>query len=100
VCVAWTSLYRTIPPRIVMGDTTEIAEALRGETVAPTFISMALVLHCLRGNAANAGIALPEKLTVDPNDKPAYANWRRQIEDYQQAAGVRLAKLAKPLTPA
>jgi hypothetical protein len=61
---------------------------------------MALVLHCLRGNAANAGIALPGKLTVDPNDKPAYANWRRQIEDYQQAAGVRLAKLAKPLTPA
>ena len=40
VRVAWTSLDRSLPPRIVMGDTGEITEALAGQTTAPCFISM------------------------------------------------------------
>ena len=33
------------------------------------------------------------------NDKPAYDNWRREIDLYREAAGARLTK-AKPLAPA
>ena len=81
------------------GDTVEIAKALRCECVAPTFISMSLVLSALRANAAAAGIDLPKYLTVDPDDKPAYAQWRAEIDLYREAAGVRRAK-SKPLATA
>jgi hypothetical protein len=57
------------------------------------------VLRCLRGNAADAGIALPARLTVDPTDEPAYSRWRAEIDALREAAGMRSAKI-KPLTPA
>src|SRR5262249_61891094 len=73
------------------GDTVDIAKALRCEGVGPTFISMSLVLSALRANAAAAGID-PKYLTVDPDDKPAYAQWRAEIDDHRQEAGERSAK--------
>ena len=100
VCVAWTSLDRSEAPHITMGTAAEIAKVCPPSDTAPCLIPMQLLLRCLRGNAARAGITLPARLTVDPNDKAAYAHWRRQIDDYRQAAGTRVAKLAKPLAPA
>jgi hypothetical protein len=62
---------------------------------------MALVRHYLRANAANANITLPQRLTIDPDDEPAYEKWRGKIDAYQQAAGARLAraKLASKRLP-
>jgi hypothetical protein len=85
-----------VPPRVLFGDSTEISKALRPQTDVPSFIPMGVVLRCLRGNAAKAGIQLPEKLTVDPNDKPAYDKWRAEIDAYREAAGVRVAKAKTP----
>jgi hypothetical protein len=82
-----------------MGTAAEIAEVCPPSDTAPCLIPMQLLLRCLRENARRAGITLPERLTVDPNDKAAYAEWRRQIDDYRQAAGARVATI-KPLTPA
>src|SRR5262249_58662302 len=48
VCIAWTSLDRSVPPRILFGDHAEIAKALNPETVAPTFVGMSFVLRCLK----------------------------------------------------
>jgi len=54
---------------------------------------MGFLLRRLRENTRRAGITLPKHLTVNPDDdKAAYADWRRQIDDYRQAAGVRAAK--------
>ena len=92
VCVAWTSLDRSLPPRIVMGDAAEIAKALSGQTVAaPCFISMHFLLRCLRGNAQRANIALPEKLTI-ARGEPGFKQWRADIDAYREAAGARAAK--------
>lgn len=93
VCIAWTSLDRSQPPRVLFGDRAEIAAALHPEWSAPTFIAMSFVLRCLRNNAADAGVDLPEKLTPNPADEAAYDNWRRQIDDHRQAAGERIKKL-------
>jgi len=90
VCIAW-SLDRTAPPHVAMGEASDIDKALPAGETAPCLIPMRLLLRCLRGNAATAGIELPERLTIAP-DEPGYAQWRRQIEDYQQAAGMRSAK--------
>jgi hypothetical protein len=75
VRVAWTSLDRSLPPRIVMGDTGEITEALAGQTTAPCFISMSFLL---RGNAKLASIRLPPRLTID-RDEPG-GNGARKSE--------------------
>lgn len=97
ICVAWT-LDRTSPPHIIMGDIPEITQVLGSETTAPFFVSMQFVLGSLRANARDAGIDLPERLTVAP-DEPGYENWRSEIAAYQERAGARVAKI-KPLTPA
>jgi len=85
VCVAWTSLDRSLPPRIVMGDTGEIAKALAGQTTVPCFISMSFLLRALRGNAKTAGIRLPPRLTIDRGE-PSFKEWRREIDLYRQYA--------------
>jgi len=100
VCIAWTDINRGQPPRVLFGDAAEIAAALRPETTAPTFIGMSFVLRLLRNNAKLAGLTPPDKLTVNPKDEVAYEIWHRQIDDHRQAAGERVAKLTKPLTPA
>src|SRR5262249_46220385 len=99
-CIAWTTTDRSVAPRILFGDHAQIAADLRGEWVAPTFIAMSFVLRCLKNNAAQAGLTPPDKLTANPDDKPVYAQWGRQIDDHRQTAGERVAKLTKPLTPA
>ena len=91
VRVAWTSLDRSLPPRIVTGDTGEITEALAGQTTAPCFISMSFLL---RGNAKLASIRLPPRLTID-RDEPGYRQWRAEIRSYQEAANARVKRLAK-----
>jgi len=53
---------------------------------------MSFLLRCLRENARRAGIDLPNRLTVDPADKAAYAKWRAEIDTYREAAGARRAK--------
>jgi hypothetical protein len=73
-----------------MGEVSEIAEAV--SDTAPCFISMQFLLRRLRANAATAGIDLPARLTVDPDDKPAYAKWRAEIDAYREGAGARVAK--------
>src|SRR5262249_38311055 len=95
-CVAWTSLDRRLPPRIAFGDGAEVAAALSSECVAPTFIAMSFVLRCLRENARQGGIDLPERLTVDPNDKHAYEKWRSEIDLYREHAGARRARARTP----
>jgi hypothetical protein len=92
VCVAHTTLDRTTPPHIVMGTTAEIEKVLPPGEAAPCMIPIRLLLRCLRENARRAGIALPERLTVDPADEPAYSRWRAEIEAYREAAGARVAK--------
>jgi hypothetical protein len=82
--------------RIVCGNTAEIAAAVAGQTVAPCFASMHLVLRALRANAKNAGIKLPPRLTVAKGE-PGYRERRRDIDAYRQAAGARAAK-TKPKT--
>jgi hypothetical protein len=99
VCVAWPSADRSTPPHIVMGDSDYISKICPPSETAQYMISMSFLLRCLRGNAAKAGIQLPERLTADPNDKPAYKKWRDEIDAYREAAGARVAKV-KPLTPA
>jgi hypothetical protein len=92
VCVARTSLDRSEPAHIAMGEAADIAKVCPPSETAPCLIPMQLLLRCLRGNAAKAGIDLPERLTVDPDDKPAYAKWRDEIDAYREAAGARVAK--------
>jgi hypothetical protein len=100
VCVAWPSADRSTPPHIVMGDEDHINNVCPRSEHALYLISMSFLLRCLRGNAAKAGIQLPERLTVDPErDKPAYDRWRTEIDLLREAAGMRVAKI-KPLTPA
>jgi len=99
VCVAWTSPDRSEPPHIVMGDEAHISKFCPPSENALYMISMSFLLRCLRGNAAKAGIQLPEPLTANPNDKPVYAKWRDEIDALREAAGMRVAK-TKPLTPA
>jgi len=99
VCVAWTSLDRSEPPHIAMGEAADIAKVCPPSETAPCMISMQLLLRCLRANAAKAakaGIELPARLTVDPADKAAYAEWRRQIDEHRQAAGERVARAKAP----
>ena len=96
-CVAW-SLDRSEPPHVAMGTADDIGKVLPAGETAPCMIPMQLLLRCLRANAAKAGIELPARLTADPSDKQAYAEWRRDIDAYREAAGARVAK-AK-LTPA
>jgi len=95
VCIAWRSLDRNLPPRVVMGDTAEIATALRGQTVAPTFISMHYLLKALRGNAKLAGVRLPPRLTI-ARGEPGFKDWRREIDSLREHAGLR----ARTRTPA
>jgi hypothetical protein len=45
----------------------------------------------MRANAQHAGITLPQRLTIDPDEAPAYDNGRRDI-DAREAAGARSAK--------
>jgi len=99
VCVARTSLDRSEPPHIAMGEASDIGKVLPPGETAPCMISMRLLLRQLRVNAAAAGIDLPKRLTVDPKDKVAYANWRRDIDALREAAGAHVAK-TKPLAPA
>lgn len=82
--------------RAVLGAHDEIASKLSGETVAGGgFISIARVLHQLRANAAAANVELPERLTVDEDDKPAYEQWRAAIDRHRAAAGARTKALVK-----
>jgi hypothetical protein len=77
---------------VLLGEHREITEALAGSAVTSNFVSIALVLHHLRVNAASAGIALPARLTIVPDDKPACERFRRDIDAYREAAGARVAK--------
>jgi hypothetical protein len=78
---------------VLLGEHREITEALAGSAVyTSNFVSIALVLHNLRVNAASAGIALPARLTIVPDDKPACERFRRDIDAYREAAGARVAK--------
>jgi hypothetical protein len=90
--VAWLSL-EPRRYRVALGDMTELTKTLAG--TSPCFVSMKRVLTCLHANARLAGIKLPKRLTVDERDKPAYENWRHEIDLYREAAGARLAR-AKP----
>jgi hypothetical protein len=92
VCIAWRSLDRNLPPRVAMGTSDEIAKALRGQNVAPTFISMHFLLKALRGNAKAAGVALPPRLTIDRGE-PGFQEWKREIVEH---AGLK----ARTRTPA
>jgi hypothetical protein len=92
VCVAHTSLDRSTPPHIAMGTTAEIEKVCPPSETAPCYIPIGFLLRCLRENARRAGIELPERLTVDPSDEPAYSRWRAEIEAYREAAGARRAK--------
>jgi hypothetical protein len=95
VCVAWTSLDRSEPRHIVMGEHHEITAALRGQTVAaPCFISMHFLLRCLRGNAKLAGIRLPPRLTIAEGE-PGFKEWRTEIDLYRQYANARVKRLQK-----
>jgi len=102
-CIAWTSLDRRVDPRVIFGDSAEIGAKLpEVEGIVPTFIPISLPLNALKANALKANakranIELPAKLTADPKDEPAYAEWRREIRDYQQRAGMRIAK-PRPVT--
>src|SRR5262249_8303630 len=100
VCVAWVSRNRADPPHIAMGDAAHVGKACPPSESPLCMISINLLLRRLRENARQAGIDLPARLTVDPeDDKPAYDKWRADIDAYREAAGARLAKI-KPLTPA
>ena len=94
--VAWLSL-EPRRYRVFLGEAHKIAEALPAQTT-PCFVSIALVLRHLRANAKRAKITLPQRLTIDQDDKPAYARWRGEIDLYREAAGARLAR-AKPARP-
>jgi hypothetical protein len=100
VCVAHTSLDRSTPPHIAMGTADEVGKACPPSETPLCMIPMGLLLRRLRENARRAGIDLPPRLTVDPNDEPAYSKWRAEIDALREAAGLRVAKMAKPLTPA
>ena len=43
-------------------------------------------------NAALANIALPKRLTIDPDDVRADEKWRAEIDLYREAAGARAAR--------
>jgi|SRR5262245_38660033 len=82
--------------RVLLGAHPEINRALAGESIyTVNFVSVARLLHHLRTNAQRAGVTLPARLTIDPDDEPGYENWRREIDLYREAAGARRAK-AKP----
>ena len=85
--------------RIETGDIADITNALASETVyTVNHVSIAVVRRHLYANAADAGITLPQRLTV-AEDEGGYAQWREEIAAYQERAGMRVAK-TKPLTPA
>jgi|AmaraimetFIIA100_FD_contig_91_117565_length_979_multi_4_in_0_out_0_2 hypothetical protein len=91
---------QTLTPRVVMGDTADIAKALAGESVyTVNSVSMALVLHHLRVNAQLANITLPQRLTVEERES-GYENWLAEIRAYQHAAGARLEAARKRLLKA
>jgi len=99
--VVWLFAPSGLAPRVVMGEPHEIAAAVARESVyTATFISMQFVLRHLRVNANDAKpkIALPDKLTIAPDDKPAYENWRREIAAYQEAAEARFRARATAAT--
>ena len=101
VCVARTSLDPSEPVHIAMGEAADVGNACPPSETSPYLISMTFLLQCLRGNAAKAGIELPPRLTVDPNDQPAYDRWRAEIDALREAAGMRDARVAKMVkTPA
>lgn|SRR5215831_4345115 len=91
VCVAHTSLDRTSPPHIVMGEAAYIGKICPPSETATRMIPMRLLLNCLRENARRAGIELPKRLTVDRDDEAAYKKWRDEINAYR--ADARVAKL-------
>jgi hypothetical protein len=82
-----------------MGTVEEVGEACPPSEAPLCMIPIGLLLRHLRKNAADAGLDLPKRLTVDPNDKPAYAKWRAEIDALREAAGARVAK-TKPLATA
>jgi len=85
--------------RVLFGKHHEIVDDLGGASpYSCNFVSIARVLHALRANAYSAGIQLPARLTVAEGE-PGYDNWREEIRQYQERAGMRVAKI-KPLTPA
>ena len=93
VAIAWLELEGERRYRVLLGSHDEIAATLVGESVAgASFVSIARALPALRANAQRANIALPQRLTVAEDDKPAYDLWRAEITQYQAAAGARLAK--------
>jgi len=98
VAVIRTSL--DAPPHIAMGSAEDIGKKAPPSETAPLMIPMSFLLRQLRANAAAAGIDLPKRLTVDPSDAQAYANWRRDIDALREAAGMRDARVTKVKTPA
>jgi hypothetical protein len=93
--VAWLWIDHKLTHRVVMGGASEIAAALAGEPVdTVNSISIRRVLHHLRSNAQLAKVALPERLTIAPNE-PGYENWRAEIRAYQERAGARFQARAK-----
>lgn len=100
VCIAHTSLDRSTPPNIAMGTAEEVGEACPPSEAPLCMIPINLLLRHLRENARRAGIDLPERLTVDPNDAQAYSNWRRDIDALREATGIEPATKTKPLAPA
>jgi hypothetical protein len=84
-----------VSDRVEMGEHHEIAAAFAGEsTYRPAFVSIHRVLHQLRINAQHANVALPDRLTIAPNE-PGYENWRAEIRMYQARAAARLKAKAK-----
>jgi len=94
VRVAWTSLDRSLPPRIVMGRHRRDHRSPRRSDYRTLFYFHELLLRALRGNAKLASIRLPPRLTID-RDEPGYRQWRAEIRSYQEAANARVKRLAK-----
>jgi hypothetical protein len=92
VAVIRTSLDPAAPPHIAMGDAAHVGKVAPPSERPAFMIPMSFLLRCLRENARRAGIDLPNRLTVDPADKAAYAKWRAEIDTYREAAGARRAK--------
>jgi hypothetical protein len=103
LCIAWVSSDRAKPPQphVAMGTIEEIGKDCPPSEHPLSLISMRHVLRNLRGNARQAGIDLPARLTVDPDppNEAAYKKWREEIDAYREAAGARVAR-TKPLAPA
>jgi len=69
VCIAWLSSDRADPPHVAMGTIEEVAKVCPPSESPLSLISINLLLRRLRENARRAGIDLPKRLTVDPNDR-------------------------------